>query len=95
MGVEFSWITAEKDATKVILDDESFFIIRPALEELEKKTGVKIDPYSDTRISPDHASLLIKIIMSYYTNDNPKVNEFTNMLKTSSDNHWWILAVGD
>lgn len=95
MGLVITWLDC-KGRTEVILDDEVMKIINPAVIELEAKTGIFLDPYSDTRISPDHAQILIKKIENLeYKNKNSILEKFIEILNTSVKNGRWILALGD
>ncbi len=80
MGSDFSWLGANKGIVEVTRDETSLSSVKPAFRELQRCTGVNIDPYGDSRISPDHARLLIKSIAATDTASNPDVRAFVEML---------------
>jgi len=71
----------------VVLNDDDFAKLSLAFTNLEKKSGVFIDPYADTRLSPDHAAILLSNIKSN--------KALMDMLKVSVSNSKWILVIGD
>lgn len=58
---------------------------------LEKKSGLIIDPYGKSKISPDHSKILLEGIFAQKV-DFP---EFVRILKYSVKNSEWIHTDGD
>jgi hypothetical protein len=44
------------------ITDELYDALESPFETLEQKTGIFIDPYSDSRLTHQHAALLLRII---------------------------------
>jgi hypothetical protein len=53
------------------LEDEDMATLSQVFNELDKKTGVTVDPYSNTRLYVDHLSLLSKLITEQLRNGHP------------------------
>lgn len=86
MGVSFQWL-GEKDGYSICLDDSEFAELQPAFNDLWEKTGILIDGYSDCRLSPDHANILLP---------NIQMNKrLTNMFRICVSESKWIFIVGD
>ena len=57
-----------------------------------KKTGIYIDPYSDTRISPEHAKLLANSIGN---SKSSKIAKLVAMLNKAGEKSKWIIVLGN
>lgn len=94
MGLEYNWTDAKPDEHDNSLPYEDWEIIEPAIETLETKTGVFIDPYSDTRLSDDHAVLLYELIIQNVANPSARILELCNVLQESKKSGRWLFFIG-
>lgn len=95
MSIDFTWLDKQNGPDKVTLTDSSFKRIEKALNKLKEKTGLFVDPYSDTRISPDHAQLLQTLIIDSCSERTDELEALEDMLRKSAEKSWWILVEGD
>jgi len=95
MSVDFTWLDKQSGIDKVSLSESDFEILAPALSVLKAKTGLQIDPYSDTRVGPSHASLLLEQIKSNHLDKGIQLYKLVEMLMNSVKKSRWILVIGD
>lgn len=95
MSIDFTWLDKQNGSETVTLTDVGFNKIERALNELRGKTGLYIDPYSDTRVSPDHAKLLWTLIISDCSEMTGELEGLGEMLRKSFEESRWILVLGD
>lgn len=95
MSVIFTWLDGGDNSKKVFIDDDDYQLLNDAFTELESKSGVFVDQYSDTRLSPDHACILVKKISDLKTSPSSAILDLLEMLKSSVENSQWILILGD
>ena len=95
MSLSFKWLHDNSIISEFSLDDKRFTLLKPAFEELKKKTGLRIDPYKDARISPEQALLLKQNILELFPDHVLKVQGFVEILKVAVNKSRWILAIGD
>jgi len=75
------------------VNDSQLQAISPALEKLTKSTGVFIDPYGTTRISPVHAEALVGYLESLEgVGTTP---ELLDALRDAHVSDRWLVAEGD
>ncbi len=94
MGIDVSWLGKVNEASILTLELSDYSEISPAIQVLEHKTGVSIDPYGDTRLSPSHASILALEIRKL----KPKQQDILCLLaalETSVSTDDWLLFIGD
>jgi hypothetical protein len=90
----FVWLEDRSAGTVAKLDFSDWSELHEALALLKSKTGVWLDPYSDTRIAPDHAKLLVRAIRSKpYMNRS--IETLARTLDESVSSNRWLLAIGD
>ena len=92
MGIDF-----KKDKEVVNLSSKEFNILYPAFDLLNKKTGVMIDEYSDSLLSPDHTKILLDLISN---NNNKKllsVNllQLIKLFEKAVQTNTWIKIIGE
>ena len=80
------------DKPSFSISDRDFRLFESAFCELERKTGVWIDPYGRTRVYPDHQKLLISFLSGH---DEDKVVEFVQFLGASIEEDEVLIADGD
>jgi hypothetical protein len=95
MSIEFTWLDKQNGPEKIALTDAGYNKIEKALGKLQEKTGLFIDPYSDTRVSPEHSQLLQRLLIDEHVDKADDLLHLRDMLRQSSENSWWILVVGD
>jgi hypothetical protein len=92
--VGFVWLDERHGRWVTQLSDDDLSRLEQELLSLRLKTGVFLDPYSDTRLAPDHAKLLSEAIKA-----NPPKSKtiecFVAMLDESVRSERWIMALGD
>jgi hypothetical protein len=92
--IGFVWLDERHGRCVTQLSDHDVSGLEQELLALRSATGVFLDPYSDTRLAPDHAKLLFKAIKA----NGPKseaIERFAAMLDESARSHRWIVALGD
>ncbi|AIY67424.1 hypothetical protein [Pseudoalteromonas piratica] len=93
MSVEFK---VDSKSEKVSLNHKDFEVFYAAFEALRSKTGIRVDEYSDGKISPDHAGILNDFIDEHIS--LPKASNcisFKELLQYSYNNKLWISYTGD
>ena len=92
--VDFVWLDERHGSWVAQLSDDELSGLKQELVFLELKTGYFLDPYSNTRLAPDHARLLSDAIKA----NRPKskaIERFVTMLDESVLSDRWIMVVGD
>jgi hypothetical protein len=90
----FVWLEDRHSSPVVQLDFEDWTELRQEVAFLESKTGVYLDPYSDTRLAPDHAKLLMDAIRARpQRGDN--IQKLVELLDQCVTTDRWMIAVGD
>jgi hypothetical protein len=77
------------------ITDELYNTLTSSLTTFEEKTGIFIDPYGDTRLSHQHAALLLKIINEEVANKQPAVTAFAGFLEQISRSQTDAMLIGD
>lgn len=95
MGVDFSWLDEKNGEQFVSLNDRQFNQLEAPLSELLSKSGIVIDRYGRTRLSPDHARLILEVIDKDNLDVRESLPDFIKMLKIATEYSWWILVEGD
>lgn len=95
MALEFYWRHENNNGRIVGLEHEEFERIQPANDVLANKTGLVIDQYSNGRIAPDHARILLDCLENEDFSHDPALVELQIMLRESAENGWWIYTSGD
>jgi len=88
------WLDDRRGSSVVQISDDDWSKLDQELVFLRLKTGVWLDPYADTRLSPDHAKLLVDAIRSaQHKGDN--IEKLVSALDQSVTMDRWMLAIGD
>jgi hypothetical protein len=90
----FVWLDERHSSPVTKLSDDHLHGLEQEFLFLRSKTGVFLDPYSNTRLAPDHAKLLSEAIKA----NGPKskgIKRFAAMLDESVRSGRWIMALGD
>lgn len=95
MSLEFGWLINENGSESIVLEDSSVEKLSHAFDELKSKTGLKIDWYGDTRISPGHARLLCEYICEQNLLKSKDLDRLYRVLEKAVKESRWILVVGD
>jgi hypothetical protein len=92
--MDFVWLDDRHGSPVVQLNDDDWSELDQELAFLSSKTGVWLDPYSTTRLAPDHAKLLVDAIRSaQHKSDN--IGNLVSALDQSVATDRWMLAIGD
>lgn len=94
MALDFIWLDSS-NSEKVSLLNGGYSLIYPAIEVLKAQTGIYVDHYSDTRLSPQHAALLVSNIKIKPADATSEFSALIKMLGTAGEKSWWILVQGD
>ena len=95
MGLDFSWTGLKRGNVEVTLEGTSLSLVEPAFNELQRCTGIIVDPYGDSRISPDHARLLMESIAASGAVSDSDVRGLLEMLERAVRDDEWIFVEGD
>ena len=95
MSISYNYMDAAKDEPDQILVFHDWELIEPALVALKAKSGVEIDPCSDTRFSDDQAVLLSQLIERLAKEHSIGVSNLSQILSESGKTGRWLLFVGD
>jgi hypothetical protein len=91
---DFVWLDERHGSPVTQLSDEHLSGLKEELAFLTLKTGYFLDPYSTTRLAPDHARLLSKAIKANRQNSKA-IERFVEMLDESVRSDRWIMVLGD
>ena len=101
MSIGFQWTgESPKDEPSCVLDDRTIELLDPAWAYLADKTGIWIDPYGHSRISPAHAQLLLdgihdRVMLGLEGDDAERVAEFRALLNECVREQRSLYAEGD
>lgn len=95
MSVDFYWKHQKNNGRVASLNDRDFARLGTAIDALRAKTGLAVDPYANSRISPDHSQILLESLNKADISNNPDLVNFKVMLEESVTNDWWIFVAGD
>ena len=88
------WLDDRLGSPVVQLSDDDLSKLDQERAFLRSKTGVWLDPYSDTRLAPDHAKLLAGAIRSAQ-HKGDSIEKLVRALDQCVTMDRWMLAVGD
>ena len=92
--MDLVWLDDRLGSPVVQLSDDDLSKLDQERAYLRSKTGVWLDPYSDTRLAPDHAKLLVNAIRSArHKGDN--IDRLARALDQSVAMDRWLMAIGD
>lgn len=92
--LDLVWLDDRRGSPVVQLSDHDLSELDQELVFLRSKTGVWLDPYSDTRLAPDHAKILVDAIRSaQHKGDN--IEKLVRALDQCVTMDRWMLAIGD
>ena len=95
MSVSFE-LSQSSPTVRICLSDDAMASISEALLSLQKRTGVYVDPYSHSRLSPTHSELLAQLILSQELSPSGgEINTLLDLLQKSAKEGSWIYVVGD
>ena len=79
------------------LDDKDFNTLYPAFNILNKKTGIIIDEYSDSLLSPDHAKILLDSIQNNIEQGllSANTSQLLKLFQQAIQTNAWIKIIGD
>jgi len=93
MGIEIKLEQQTTEEPYLNLSHTEFNILLPYFNQLQIKTGVIIDEYSDTKLYPEHSKFLIDLINENIGGEN--INTFISLLNKSSQELVNLLFIGD
>jgi len=77
------------------ITDELYSALTVPVEILEKKTGVYIDEYGNTRLTHQHALLLVQIIKNEIAKPGKSILDFIDFLEKIIKDKMDLKLVGD
>lgn len=89
------WLDDSKQIELVKIEFGEYQRVFRHVEELSKMTGVFIDPYGDTRLSPEHAHILRKLILEDRSLDGSMNSNLLEVLREAESEDRWLLFSGD
>jgi len=94
MALEFKWDGGKSKAVLLDVEYEEWESIESTLELFQEQTGLWLDPYSDTNISPKNAKILASMLEQI---QKPKtaVRKLTSILLQAHRLDRWLVAIGD
>jgi len=92
LGVDF-----QNDKETVSLSSKDFNILYPVFNILNKKTGIIIDEYSDSLLSPDHAKILLDSIQNNIEQGllSANTSQLLKLFQQAIQTNAWIKIIGD
>jgi len=78
-----------------VITDQVYSVLAVPLEILEKKTGVFIDEYGDTRLCHQHAMLLLQAIKNEIAKPGKPVMDFIDFLEKLVKDKTDVELIGD
>ena len=93
MGLDVYFNSRRDEGLLATLDVEIVDEIHPILVMLEARTGTYIDPYGSTRLSPDHALVLRKLLVEAPV--SAQITRLIGVLTRAVDDDLWLLFAGD
>ena len=94
MGIDFYWLDerGQADASLVTLSGPCETEFLRAADQARHSTGLFIDPYGTTRLSPDHG----KLVLAYLEREAcPSCKDVITILKKAVGNNLWLILEGD
>jgi len=93
MGIEIKLEQQTTEEPYLNLSHTEFNMLLPYFNQLQIKTGVVIDEYSDTKLYPEHSKFLLELIDENIGDNN--INTLISLLKKSSKESVNLLFIGD
>lgn len=94
MSLEFSWLN-NKPKKNLMVDENCINLLGSSFEALKQKTGIHIDQYSDHKLSPEHANILLSEMNKLEFIKNYQFDQLKLMFNESVKSSKWILILGD
>jgi len=95
MGIDLCYLDDQKEVL-VTLDESALTKLEPAFKLLQAKSGVYVDPYGTTRISPDHAKIILSEIEKFAEASlSTRIRKTRSVLEHAKNNNDWLIALGD
>lgn len=95
MSVEVVLLGLIDKGDKIYLELDDFEVLSDVVDEFHSKTGIYLDPYTDVKISPDHAGLLLSLLDEFFDFIPSQLVALRNLLKISFSNSLWVSIVGE
>lgn len=92
--MHFVWLDDRRGSPVAQLSHDDWSKLDQELAFLRSKTGLWLDPYSDTRLAPDHAKVLVDAIRSAQ-HKGDSIEKLVRALDQSVAMDRWLLAIGD
>jgi hypothetical protein len=93
MGIELYWLKTEpREQPLIVIDDALLNFMAAAVDLLEKKSGVYVDPYGTTPIAPAHAAILVNGLEDAETRE---ASALVRILNQAVKEDRWLVAEGD
>ena len=92
MSIDF-----QNDKEIVSLSSKDFNILYPVFNILNKKTGIMIDEYSDSLLSPNHTKMLLDLISNNINKKLLSVNmlQLLKLFDKAIQTNTWIKIIGE
>lgn len=101
MSLDFYWLNSDRaTAPLVSLDNDALVKLAGAIQSLEKKTAVFLDPYGHTRIAPEQCALLATQVRALDTSimecpTKETLKTLVTVLDLAASSRRWLAAEGD
>ena len=95
MSISIRWLDISFSTEKMTLPDKDFYLMEKSFAILERKTGVKIDQYSDIKLSPDHAQILLDNTCKEIFESTVSLKKLYSFLVDSFKKSYWLYLEGD
>jgi len=95
MAMEFQWLSDSDGDTRVALGARDVLAVGHALEDLCARTGIYLDPYGTTRLSPEHAGILLEGLRKRSVERSAVLAGLVSMLEVAMSDGKWIVVEGD
>lgn len=92
MGIEF-----QSDKETLYLSSKDFSILYPVFCILNTETGVNVDEYSDSILSPDHVKTLLSLISNIINQDllSDNILQLLKLFEKAVRTKTWTKIIGD
>lgn len=94
MAIDFSLVGGDKEGT-VSLSHEVYIEVSSVFEEFMRRTGVYVDPYSDTKISPAHAAIILSLLSDCPEQFGEEIACLIDLLSKANERALWVRVTGD